>query len=628
MKDDMKNLPKGLIESSREAMRGSMELPSQVRADMAEALHGKQHKLDVNNNDEVDAHDFKLLRRKKQVKEALDRGVPISQLVQVKSPAIPELHEAIGQLVHFDRMRKTASVVIEGRTYKIREGHYSSVDSYLLEAPMFNVRDKTGRIIGVHQHGTGFTSSRPDEFKSGPDLNHIPGAKIDHSSEVKRDNLKPMNRNLPQIKEETEELNEGTKRVLKISHEEGNKMLSKPGWNPNGSFKSGGGTVYTRYSHPELGSLEVPMIGSKPDSRVPMKHRPFSKLKEGHYSSVDSYLLEAPMFNVRDKTGRIIGVHQHGTGFTSSRPDEFKSGPDLNHIPGAKIDHSSEVKFKPRNRNLPQMKEEVEQISETSYEKAAKYITAAAKDAEYAGQAQAYHGHDVDFKRGQNRQRGIERAVKKLLTKDLAKKEEVEYEDIEQISETSYEKATKYRSAAMDQMSDTFKGRGRKSAATLKLRAKRTDGLKKAEAIIAKHNEAKWEAREKEMNKNQAEFSDHIEANHNNILAKHGFELVNSGHHDNNRTGEGNDHVRTYIAHHDNGHSTMVSVIKKGGTIGPYFGSTHEIRAVNTKGTSWSSLNPYHNHGDDLEHSKKKFDVDLHDHLKRITESGSGKGNW
>jgi len=469
MKDDMKNLPKGLIESSREAMRGSMELPSQVRADMAEALHGKQHKLDVNNNDEVDAHDFKLLRRKKQVKEALDRGVPISQLVQVKSPAIPELHEAIGQLVHFDRMRKTASVVIEGRTYKIREGHYSSVDSYLLEAPMFNVRDKTGRIIGVHQHGTGFTSSRPDEFKSGP---------------------------------------------------------------------------------------------------------------------------------------------------------------DLNHIPGAKIDHSSEVKFKPRNRNLPQMKEEVEQISETSYEKAAKYITAAAKDAEYAGQAQAYHGHDVDFKRGQNRQRGIERAVKKLLTKDLAKKEEVEYEDIEQISETSYEKATKYRSAAMDQMSDTFKGRGRKSAATLKLRAKRTDGLKKAEAIIAKHNEAKWEAREKEMNKNQAEFSDHIEANHNNILAKHGFELVNSGHHDNNRTGEGNDHVRTYIAHHDNGHSTMVSVIKKGGTIGPYFGSTHEIRAVNTKGTSWSSLNPYHNHGDDLEHSKKKFDVDLHDHLKRITESGSGKGNW
>jgi hypothetical protein len=36
---------------------------------MDEELKGKQHKIDANKNGKVDAHDFKLLRAKKEVKE-------------------------------------------------------------------------------------------------------------------------------------------------------------------------------------------------------------------------------------------------------------------------------------------------------------------------------------------------------------------------------------------------------------------------------------------------------------------------------------------------------------------------------------------------------------------------------
>lgn len=133
MKDDMKNLPKGLIEASLEAMKGDVELPIVVRQDLEEKLHGDQYKLDLNRNGKIDKQDFKHLRKKKQVDEALARGVSVSQLVQVKAPGMSELDEAIGQLVHFDRMKKVGSVVIEGRTYKIRQGQYSPVTEQMLD---------------------------------------------------------------------------------------------------------------------------------------------------------------------------------------------------------------------------------------------------------------------------------------------------------------------------------------------------------------------------------------------------------------------------------------------------------------------------------------------------------------
>jgi len=66
------------------------------------------------------------------------------------------------------------------------------------------------------------------------------------------------------------------------------------------------------------------------------------------------------------------------------------------------------------------------QIDELSKKTLAKYIPAAAKDAERAGAHQEYFATAQDFRSGRNRQKGIERAVKKLAK-----------EEAEQIDETA-----------------------------------------------------------------------------------------------------------------------------------------------------------------------------------------------
>jgi hypothetical protein len=49
------------------ALKGVAEAAARI---MGEALVGNQHKIDANKNGKVDAHDFKLLRGKKSMKEA------------------------------------------------------------------------------------------------------------------------------------------------------------------------------------------------------------------------------------------------------------------------------------------------------------------------------------------------------------------------------------------------------------------------------------------------------------------------------------------------------------------------------------------------------------------------------
>lgn len=423
----MKGLPKGLIDASKHAMEGKIEDAIVVRQDLEEnKLHGDQYKLDANKNGKLDSHDFKLLRKKKQMKEALDRGVPSSQLVEIRAMGAGDLNGSVGQLVHFDRIKKIATITVEGRQYKLKQGSY-------------------------------FPVSEQD---------------ISEAKKMKGED---------------------------------------PCWD----------------SHEMIGH----------------------KMKNG------------------------------------------KKVP--NCVP----------------------KEEVELYDEDTLEETS--------DNFIAGAAKAKQTSDAIKKRLGYKQKG-DSTKKGYVTSTEYTKEEVE-----QIDEISAETARAYKTKASDQAAGTYKGRGRKSAATLKLRAKREDGIKKAEAIIAKHNKAKWEAREKQRKAANAEFINHVDSTHANHLAKHGYKLVNSGEHENNRVGGGKDQVKTYIKHHDNGHSTMVSVIKRGDAHDRlYFHGGHEIRAVNTKGTSWSSFNPYHNHGDDMDHSKKKFDVDFHEHLKKVTESGAGAGNW
>jgi hypothetical protein len=62
--------------------------------------------------------------------------------------------------------------------------------------------------------------------------------------------------------------------------------------------------------------------------------------------------------------------------------------------------------------------EAVEELDELSKKTLGSYVKSAAKDAEEAGRDQEYHGHKNDYKRGENRQKGISKAVDRLTKEE------------------------------------------------------------------------------------------------------------------------------------------------------------------------------------------------------------------
>lgn len=130
--DTLKNLPKGLLDAARMMIETTKPIQTKTVQSFDEALVGNQHKLDANKNGKIDAHDFKLLRRKKTMKEALDNGVAVEDIVQFNSPMQQDLHEEIGVVVHRDRRDNTIHVVSEGKKYKLTKGQVKEVSEELL----------------------------------------------------------------------------------------------------------------------------------------------------------------------------------------------------------------------------------------------------------------------------------------------------------------------------------------------------------------------------------------------------------------------------------------------------------------------------------------------------------------
>lgn len=128
----LKNLPKGLIASVQSIMDSTKPVETKHVQVLNENLVGNQHKIDANKNGKIDAHDFKLLRRKKAVKEALDSGVEVEDLIQFNSPMQPDLHEEVGVVVHRDSRDGTIHVVVEGMKYKLKKGQVKEVSEELL----------------------------------------------------------------------------------------------------------------------------------------------------------------------------------------------------------------------------------------------------------------------------------------------------------------------------------------------------------------------------------------------------------------------------------------------------------------------------------------------------------------
>lgn len=130
MRKDMNSLSQALINASRDVMGQPTERSIVERSDLGESMKGQQYKLDVNKNGKVDAHDFKLLRNKKKIQEALARGVNKANLVQVIAPQLREIHEVVGEIVSY--RFGTTTVVVEGRSYNLKKGQFKQVEEELL----------------------------------------------------------------------------------------------------------------------------------------------------------------------------------------------------------------------------------------------------------------------------------------------------------------------------------------------------------------------------------------------------------------------------------------------------------------------------------------------------------------
>jgi hypothetical protein len=147
----LKNLPKGLVAAAKLIIETTVPVQTRSVQQLDEGLKGDQHKIDANKNGKIDARDFELLRRKKAVKEALDSGVDVSDIIQFHSPMQSDLHEEIGVVIHRDARDGTIHVMAEGMKYKLKPGQVKEVSEELLGelsiGTMKSYGDKRARTV-------------------------------------------------------------------------------------------------------------------------------------------------------------------------------------------------------------------------------------------------------------------------------------------------------------------------------------------------------------------------------------------------------------------------------------------------------------------------------------------------
>lgn len=157
-------------------------------------------------------------------------------------------------------------------------------------------------------------------------------------------------------------------------------------------------------------------------------------------------------------------------------------------------------------------------------------------------------------------------------------------EEVESLDELS--KATLQSYSAKAKADPAFdKKKGKPSKATVAVRAKRTAGVEHAKAKLSAIISKEHEARSAEIKKHVNKLGDHFDKEAPKILAKHGFTKSAEGVHGE----EGHQkHVSTWTKGHPNGHVSIISIHKKLGD-SHFGGGKHDVRAVNSKGTSYSS---------------------------------------
>ena len=412
---------------------------------MGEALVGNQHKIDANKNGKVDAHDFKLLRAKKSMKEAEqieEGGMPSSvikhkQSLATKSPEelhanFKEVSKRIGKSVE-DTARSTAWSHGYGKGEGKGSGHYwnkikhlepksesvEQIDEYNSKGGVYKHKGKygyqgTGAEHGVSDHEKDTDMDDLDYQKKSKKL----GARQNMGKRGQSDGTKKKKTN-ESFTEMLEMYNEhGLKYLAELGRVEEDVLIDEtPGQDiqvinadiQNGYAEMTVEEVDNETFTKEMKDQEAKMNGKKKGGDVAKPS--VQAVKQEEVEQMD----EADVYSIENKkTGQI---YHHSKYPITKNNQKFKQ---IKSAGGDHVHAQIHVNGKP-------MKEDVEQIDELSKGTLGRYI----KKAHFAGgMADFRHGMKHD-KRGDSkektalaktshkREKGINKAVDRLAKEEV-----------------------------------------------------------------------------------------------------------------------------------------------------------------------------------------------------------------
>ena len=149
---------------------------------MDEELKGKQHKIDANKNGKVDAHDFKLLRAKKEVKEESEQIDELSKATMGSyvNKSAKDAVDRTAQEVETGEIDKLADKRMKGiklatkklakeETDQVEEGYFKNIDTNRKEDERLAKKDsspfgkpdkKKNKIATPGKFGYGYSAAR------------------------------------------------------------------------------------------------------------------------------------------------------------------------------------------------------------------------------------------------------------------------------------------------------------------------------------------------------------------------------------------------------------------------------------------------------------------------------------
>ena len=163
-------------ECMEEEKKMKKEKDEEDEEEIDEALKGNQHKIDANKNGKVDAHDFKMLRAKKGVKEEVEQVDEISKqalstYIKKAGPQIAGLEQKHG-ITSKPAMKRKRGVTRASINYlkkdlgmsTTRKEEVEQVDEISSEMAQRDLLKKRERDYNASADGTTYTSKNPQSL--------------------------------------------------------------------------------------------------------------------------------------------------------------------------------------------------------------------------------------------------------------------------------------------------------------------------------------------------------------------------------------------------------------------------------------------------------------------------------